>query len=261
MITLLTDFGTSDYFVAAVKGVILAIHPNIALLDITHDIPPQDIETAAFTLGACYREFPRGTIHLAVVDPGVGSARRAVVVEAGDHWFVGPDNGVFSFVYFHEPQRRVFHITREELFRRPLSPTFHGRDLFAPIAARLSVGMSPEEVGPEIHDFIRFDLERPGVDGAGNYQGSVIHVDRFGNCVTNFTETDFGLDRVQGHARMWIAGREVSRFGSHYAAADDQRSLLAYPGSAGYWEIAVRGGSAAESTGATRGTEVRVEIK
>src|SRR5262245_4539781 len=119
MITLLTDFGTSDYFVSAVKAVILAVTPQITFVDITHDIPSQDIETAAFTLGACYREFPSGTVHMAVVDPGVGSSRQAIVVEAGDHFFVGPDNGLFSFVYFHEPQSRVFQITRDDLFRRP----------------------------------------------------------------------------------------------------------------------------------------------
>lgn len=261
MITLLTDFGTSDYFVAAVKGAILTVNPQITFVDITHDIPSQDINTAAFTLGSCYGEFPAGTVHMAVVDPGVGSSRRAIVVEAGEHFFVGPDNGLFSFVYFHEPQSRVYQITREDLFRRPVSPTFHGRDIFAPIAGHLSAGMRPEEFGPEIDDFVRFELERPRVEGAARFRGRVIHIDRFGNCVTNFSETDFRLENIQEQVRMWIGDHEVAQFGSHYAEANQEELLLAYPGSAGYWEIALCRASAAQRVGARRGTEVWIEFR
>ncbi|MGE0131837.1 MAG: S-adenosyl-l-methionine hydroxide adenosyltransferase family protein [Blastocatellales bacterium] len=124
MITLLTDFGLTDYFVPAVKGVILTISPGTRIVDITHDVAAQDVHSAAFILGACYHNFPAGTVHVVVVDPGVGSSRRAIVVEAGEHFFVGPDNGVFSFVYAREADIHVFHITRDQYFRHPVSPTF-----------------------------------------------------------------------------------------------------------------------------------------
>ena len=150
LITLLTDFGTSDYFVSAMKGVILSINPDARVVDITHEIPAQDIEAAAFTLLAAHSSFPSGTIHVAVVDPGVGSARRAILVEAGGQFFVGPDNGIFSYVCEREPQSRVFEVTNKEYFRAPVSSTFHGRDVFAPVAAALSTGIDPSEFGKQI---------------------------------------------------------------------------------------------------------------
>ena len=153
-ITLLTDFGSADYFVGSVKGVILSANPSVKIVDITHDIPAQDIETAAFTLLASYRSFGPGTIHLAVVDPGVGSARRPIIVLAAHQCFVGPDNGIFSYVLDGEPDHGVFHVTDDKCFRKPLSSTFHGRDVFAPLAAALSQNVSPN-LGPPIHDAVR----------------------------------------------------------------------------------------------------------
>jgi hypothetical protein len=256
LITLLTDFGTADYFVPAVKGVILSINPAATLVDLTHEVPAQDVEAAAFTLGACYRDFPPSTIHLAVVDPDVGSDRRAIVVAAGERFFVGPDNGLFSYVYAREIPRRVFHAAREEFFRHPISATFHGRDLFAPLAAWLSLGLSPEVIGEEIQDYARFDIPRPVVHpDAGRITGQVIHIDRFGNCITNLTTRELTLDD-QRSVRLSLAGQEVARVGTHFAEARGSDGLLAYLGSAGYWEIAVWRGSAAEQTGARRGTEV-----
>jgi S-adenosyl-L-methionine hydrolase (adenosine-forming) len=138
IVTLLTDFGTADYFVAAVKGVIVAANPKVRLIDITHDIPPQDIESAAFTLLAACSAFPDGTIHLAVVDPGVGSERRPILIHLGKQFFVGPDNGIFSYVCERDEETggnpKTFHITNEKIFRQPVSTTFHGRDIFAPVA-------------------------------------------------------------------------------------------------------------------------------
>ena len=152
LITLLTDFGTADYFVGAMKGVIFSINPTARVVDITHEIPPHDIRAGAFTLHAVYKSFPPQTIHVAVVDPGVGSTRRPILVVGGDQFFVGPDNGLFGYVYEREPRCRVFHLTREEYFRRPVSQTFHGRDIFAPVAAALSRGVEPPELGDEIKD-------------------------------------------------------------------------------------------------------------
>jgi len=146
MITLLTDFGTYDYFVPAVKGVILSINPYTQIIDLTHDIAPQDIASGAFTLGCCYGYFPDQTVHYAVVDPGVGSSRHPIIAATEKHFFVGPDNGIFSYVYAREDSVRVFRIEREEYFLQPVSSTFHGRDIFAPVAARLSLGIAPEEI-------------------------------------------------------------------------------------------------------------------
>src|SRR5215207_1942260 len=155
VITLLTDFGTADYFVGAVKGAILSVNPAATIVDITHEIPPQDVAAGAFTLLATYKTFPAGTIHVAVVDPGVGSTRRPIIVSANEQFFVGPDNGLFTYIYDREPSPRTFHVTADRYFRPEPSTTFHGRDIFAPVAAALSNGVAPEEFGPEIDDEVR----------------------------------------------------------------------------------------------------------
>jgi S-adenosylmethionine hydrolase len=257
MITLLTDFGTADFFVPAVKGVILSLHPQAALVDLTHDIPAQDIHAAAFTLGACYQHFPAGTIHLAVVDPGVGSARRALVIEAGDYVFVGPDNGLFSFVYAREKHLRVFHAAREEYFRARVSATFHGRDVFAPLAAWLAKGVALENFGVAIEDYVRFDVPPPQIAGK-SITGAVIHVDHFGNCITNLTEKELQLQDITASTRLVAAAHEVKTFGTHFAQTQISAEPMAYLGSAGYWEIALWQDSAAQRLGLQRGTEVRL---
>ncbi len=255
MITLLTDFGTADYFVPAVKGVILTLNPQAQLVDLTHDIPAQDIHAGALTLGACWQNFPSGTIHLAVVDPGVGSARRPIVVQADQHIFVGPDNGLFSFVYARAKQVNVFHATKAEFFRPHLSATFHGRDVFAPLAAWLSRGVHPSSFGTIVNDYVRFDLPQPQLDAqTGLLTGSVIHIDRFGNCITNITERE-----CQQPSSIRIGSHVVRQFGSHFAQAARQDELFAYLGSAGYWEIALWGASAAEQCGIERGAQVVIE--
>jgi len=187
IVTLLTDFGTADYFVGAMKGALLSVNPRAQVVDITHEIPPQDIEAGAFTLLAAFEAFPAGTVHVAVVDPGVGSMRRAVVVEGGGHIFVGPDNGVFGHVYERVAPFRVFHVTNEKYFRPRVSETFHGRDVFAPVAGALAGGVRAEELGPSVEDFVRLPFARPSRDAEGALVASIIHVDRFGNCVTNIT--------------------------------------------------------------------------
>ena len=260
MITLLTDFGLSDYFVPAVKGVILTISPGTEIIDITHDVAPQDIDSAAFILGACYHNFPVGTVHVAVVDPGVGSSRRAIVVEAGGYFFIGPDNGVFSFVYARETEPRVNHITDDQYFRHPVSPTFHGRDVFAPVAARIAQGLNPEKFCKEIDDYVRFEIPRPRlIETRGVIEGRVIHIDRFGNCVTNFTEVELKPDKIAPTTKIHFGGLEISRFNAYFAEAADRDELFAYLGSAGYWEIALWRRSAAEFVNARRGAEVILE--
>ena len=264
MITLLTDFGTADYFIPAVKGVILSINPQTQIIDLTHEIPAQDVAAGAFTLGACYYNFPAGTIHLAVVDPGVGSARRAIVVQAGEHLFVGPDNGLFSYVYRREERVRVFQVESTKLFRQPASATFHGRDVFAPIAAHLSKGLLPELVGREVFDFVTLEIPKPVVDDQRRVIGAVIHIDRFGNCITNLTERELpNPQSATGNSqppKLFFAGQQVTQFGSHFEAATDKASLFAYPGSAGFWEIALWCDSAAEKFAVKRGDEIILEL-
>src|SRR5262249_24004914 len=218
MITLLTDFGLSDYFVPAVKGVILTISPETKIIDITHDVAAQDVQSAAFLLGACYHNFPTGTVHVAVVDPGVGSSRRAIVVVTGDYFFVGPDNGIFSFVYVRETDVRVYRIMNDQHFRHPVSPTFHGRDVFGPVAAHLARGVKPEEIGEEIEDYVRAELPRPRfVEPQGVIEGRVIHIDRFGNCVTNFTEVELKPEAIKSSTKIYFGGREIRQFTTHFA--------------------------------------------
>ena len=161
IIALLTDFGTKDYFVGAMKGVILGINENAGIIDITHEIEPQNISEASFTLRACYKNFPSHTIFVAIVDPGVGSKRRAILVETEDYFFIAPDNGLLSFVFNESEDFTVYEITNEKFFYHPVSKTFHGRDIFAPCAAHLSKKMLPSEFGKEINDFINFSETKP----------------------------------------------------------------------------------------------------
>ena len=240
MISLLTDFGTADYFVGAVKGAILSVNPQAVIVDIIHEIAPQDIEAGAFTLLACYQTFPAGTIHVAVVDPGVGSTRRPIVVSAGEQFFVGPDNGIFSYIYDREASHRTFHITAEKYFRPSPSSTFHGRDIFAPVAAALSKGVKPKKFGPKIEDEVRLpSLLEPT---------RIIHIDRFGNCITNITRDHLKSEK---DATLIINGKTISDFRNFYGE-DSSTSPFAIWGSAGFLEISVNGGSAAKVLRAKR---------
>ena len=258
LITLLTDFGTQDYFVGAMKGVILSINPDAVTVDITHDIPPQDIEAAAFTLLAGYRSFPAGTIHVAVVDPGVGSSRRPIIVVADKHFFIGPDNGIFSYVVDNEPHHAVFHITAEKYFRKPQSSTFHGRDVFAPVAASLSTGVSIHAFGPSITDEIRLKPLKPGTDRDGRIAARIIHVDHFGNLVTNI---DRSCLNGKNPVSLILNGKKIERFHEFYGEAGDDRKPFAIWGSAGFLEISSRNRSASKLLGAKRGDPVLLMLK
>jgi S-adenosylmethionine hydrolase len=248
-ITLLTDFGSADYYAGAMKGVILSINPAATVVDITHEIPAQDIEAGAFVLFSCYRDFPPGTINVAVVDPGVGSSRRPILVQAGGRFFVGPDNGLFSYILNEEADASVFHLTATKYFREPLSNTFHGRDIFAPVAAELSKALSPDSFGPAIEDAVRFPSLRAELTKNGKVKGRIIHIDRFGNCVTNIDRTVFA-----GHSALLVNGKKIKSFHDSYSEA--KKGLFAIWGSAGLLEISVRNGSAAKELKATRGDEV-----
>ena len=261
IVTLLTDFGTADYFVGAMKGAILSVNRTAHIVDITHEIPAHDIEAGAFTLLAAYGSFPPETIHVAVVDPGVGSARRPILIAAHGHFFVGPDNGLFSYVCDGASGARVYHLTNDKFFRTPVSQTFHGRDIFAPVAGALSRNVPPAEFG----DLIEDELQRlaplvPVSDGEGAWSARIIHIDRFGNLVTNISRRELTGAEFSGSARLEIGGREISSFRNFYAEAQGGAAdeLFAIWGSAGLLEIAANGASAAELLDAARGQPVRL---
>ena len=259
IVTLLTDFGVADYFVGAMKGAVLSVNPRAQVVDITHEIPAHDIEAGAFTLFAAHETFPPGTVHVAVVDPGVGSARRPVLAVSGGHFFVGPDNGIFSYVYAGATAPQVFHLTNEKYFRAARSTTFHGRDVFAPVAGALLNGVAPKLLGETITDFCRPSLPKSKRLDDGTLEASIIHIDRFGNCITNITPNDLP-DAARGAVRLVVNSREVRSvrkfFAEEGSGAEDD--LFAVWGSAGFLEIAIYRGSAAHVLSARRGQAVMV---
>jgi S-adenosyl-L-methionine hydrolase (adenosine-forming) len=234
--------------------VILSMNPAAEIVDITHEIPPQDIHSAAFNLLACHRDFPAGTIHVAVVDPGVGSNRRAIVVDCDGRFFVGPDNGLFSWIVQREEHHRAYRISNQKWFRHPVSDTFHGRDIFAPVAAALSIGAKVAEVGPAIDSIVQLESLAPKVRADGRIEGAIIHIDRFGNCVTNFTAEHLGGGSTDASLKLSINETLVSsvrQFFTDKSGKDDE--LFMYLGSAGFIEIATRNASAAVILNARRG--------
>lgn len=254
IVTLITDFGTRDGYVGEMKGVILDRCPGATIVDVTHDIDPGDVESAAWTLGRIWDRYPAGTVHLVVVDPGVGGARRAVALQHGGRWFVGPDNGLASRARGGgDAPETVYRIEPESLGLRPASVTFHGRDLFAPAAAWLASGSDPGAVGAALDpaDLARLDLPVPERVGA-SVRGRVAHVDRFGNLIT-----DIPGSWVSPTALVEVAGEEVSGLRTHYGAAEPGE-LLALIGSGGTLEVSVRNGSAAARLSAGRGARVNV---
>ncbi|HEX7997825.1 MAG TPA: SAM-dependent chlorinase/fluorinase [Pyrinomonadaceae bacterium] len=255
LITLLTDFGTTDYFVGAMKGAILSVNPEARIFDLTHEIPPHDIHAAAFTLLASYKTFPPATIHVAVVDPGVGSSRRPLLVSVGGQFLIGPDNGLFSFFFYnYDASVRVYHLTSEQYFRHPVSTTFHGRDIFAPVAGALSKGVGPEELGTEIDDYLRSDLNLPTRKDKDTIEASIIHIDRFGNCITNLTTDDINDEMFERGARILINDVEITELRRFYAQKDDgSGSLFVIWGSAGFLEIVAYLDSAQRRLGVERG--------
>lgn len=257
IVTLLTDFGTTDHYVGVMKGVILGRSPGATLVDITHQVPPQDVAAGAFVLRSAYPAFPPGTVHLAVVDPGVGSARRPIAVAAGGQLFVGPDNGLFTHVYRREPGARVFHLADPRFFLHPVSNTFHGRDIFAPVAGALSHGTRPEELGPEVADAVHLPLPLPPTAPPGGVAGSILHIDRFGNCVTTLARAEVPHGLLEGGFQLRVGGHEIRALRRFFAAeGEEDGEAFALWGSSELLEIAVNGGSAAERLGLRRGDAV-----
>jgi S-adenosyl-L-methionine hydrolase (adenosine-forming) len=254
-ITLTTDFGARDWFVGTMKGVVLGINPRAAIVDITHEIPPGDIRAGAFALMAGYRYFPRGTVHVVVVDPGVGGQRRAIAMHTADYFFVGPDNGVLSWTLGREKIKAIRQLENPKYFLKSISHTFHGRDIFAPVAAHLSRGLPLQRLGHELKDFIRLPWPKPAKQ-RNEIRGEIVHIDRFGNAITNI---ETGLIPNRRKIICETAGKwKVSCFFAAFYGAVPANSPVAVIGSSGFLEIAVNGGSAAQRFGLKTGGMVIV---
>jgi S-adenosylmethionine hydrolase len=258
IITLTTDFGTSDHLVGAMKGVILNINPAARIVDINHNVVPYDILDGALSLANAYSYFPSRTIHVVVVDPGVGTERRPILVSGEKQFFVAPDNGVLSMIYEREPCT-VRHISAEHYFLNPVSPTFHGRDIFAPTAAWLSKAFQTEAFGEVVTDFVRFTM--PKAKSAGQaVKGVVLRVDAFGNLMTNLKAEDIPIGALGGGSiKLAVNGKQVIKFAQTFASGSPGEPI-AVLGSAGYVEIAVNRGSAARTLGVNRGAEVTLDL-
>lgn len=255
LVTLLTDFGQVDPFVGIMKGVILSRCPEATLVDLSHEVPPYDILGASFLLHSAVRAFPPGTIHVAVVDPGVGGPRRPIVARIDGHTFVAPDNGLLSYSLAAGRLESLRVITNEAYLLTPVSATFHGRDVFAPVAGHLAAGLPLTELGPEARDPVRVPIPTPRPDRAGGIAGQVIWIDRFGNCITNLTPAELAAVAPSGEpAHVLLDGRRIPVVRTYDEAPPDGDGALL--GSSGCMELFSRRGNLARRRGVTPGRAV-----
>jgi S-adenosyl-L-methionine hydrolase (adenosine-forming) len=255
---LLTDFGTRDHYVASMKGVVLGINPRCTLVDITHQVRPHDIDEGAFILANAYSCFPKGTIHLSVVDPGVGSPRRPVLLVTRNYFFVGPDNGLLTLAAREDSVKEVIDLTNPKFFLSRISTTFHGRDIFAPVAAHLSLGIRPGVLGPRLNSWVKLDGVEPRIIG-GELVGKALHIDAFGNLISNISE---GLlfQFSQGRPFVVRAGAK-SIHGLEKGYWEGKRGdTIALIGSGGFLEISVKEGSARRKLKIKRGDKIKVLV-
>ncbi len=259
IITLTTDFGGNDHFVGTMKGVILDIVPDAQIVDICHSIQAFDVLDGALTISQAYSYFPNRTVHVVVVDPGVGTARRPIIASCDKYHFVAPDNGVLSMVYAREERMHVRHITAEHYFLQPVSNTFHARDIFAPVAAYLAKEVDSLKFGEELDDYVKFSAPKPKAAGENRLRGVVLKIDRFGNLVTNITADDAPSLFAEGanSFKIVVGSREVTEIHQAYAEGAPSE-VFAIVGSMGFLEIAANRASAAQLTGAGKGNEVSI---
>lgn len=268
VITLLTDFGQADGYVGTMKGVMLRICPQATLVDISHDVAPQDLQQAAYVLSAAVPFFPAGTVHTIVVDPEVGTVRRPIIVQTGRATYVAPDNGVLTLALAQDPAQLAVHLSEPGYQLSPVSATFHGRDIFAPAAAHLAAGIPPREMGEPLPvlDLISLPLSQPAQQSDGSWLGEILHIDRFGNLITNIRCSLDGSQWALAQQEIpvpteelsvAIAGTTIQGLRQTFAEVE-QQEILAYIGSSGRLEIAVRGGDAAAQLGVGVGDPVLV---
>jgi S-adenosylmethionine hydrolase len=256
IITLTTDFGTRDWFVGAMKGAILSVCQEAQVIDITHEISAGDIRAGAFALAASYRYFPSGTVHVAVVDPGVGGSRAAIAMKSSDYFFVGPDNGVLALALAEEKITAIHRLENPHFFHHPVSRTFHGRDVFGPVAAYLCGGTPIAKFGPAVSELVKLDWPQPE-SGGGTIRGRVVHIDRFGNAITN-VRTDLLRQFNESRLCLSLGRRTLHGLGAFYQSVPPGKPV-ALAGSHGFLEIAVNGGSAFRLLGLKIGSRLVIK--
>ncbi len=258
IVTLITDFGRTGEYSGAMKGAILGVNPRCQIIDITHEIEPQNIRQASWVLKNCYPYYPSGTIHVAVADPGVGTSRRAIVLQKEGYFFVGPDNGVFSWVFRQEGRYSAYEIAERKFFLTPLSETFHGRDIFAPIAGHLSIGLEPGFLGPRVRDLVTIDWPTPR-RSRGALGGVILWTDSFGNLITNVTRQEHGPD-LEGR-RVLIKGKgwRIDQIHRTYGQGRPGQPLALF-GSGGFLELSVNRGNALNTLGLKPGDPIAIQL-
>jgi len=256
IITLTTDYGTNDHLVGTLKGVILKINPDVTIVDITHNINAFDLLDGALAIGSAYSYFPSRTVHVVVVDPGVGTERRPLLASAANQYFVAPDNGVLSVIYEREKESLVVrHANVEHYYLQPVSKTFHGRDIFAPVAAWLTKGWQTPSMGDEITDYKKFAIPRPK-EADGVMKGVILRADAFGNLITNFRAEDLPESALAGgDVKFQVGNQAVTRLVDTFAQGNNGEAI-AYLGSSGYIEIGINKGNASRTLSLGRGTAV-----
>ena len=258
MITLLTDFGTKDYYVASMKGAILSINPRVRLIDITHQISPHDILGGAFILANAYSFFPKGTIHLSVVDPGVGGERKPILLVTENYFFVGPDNGLFAMITRKESVKQIIVLDKQKYHLLRVSATFHGRDIFAPVAAHLSMGTRPDVLGHKIDSLVGLGFEGPLIKER-KLSGEILHVDTFGNLVSNIDEGSL-FRFIRGRPFAIRAGKKTIHGLKKGYWEGNKGELMALRGSHGFLEISLKEGNAQKALEAKRGDPIQIII-
>jgi S-adenosylmethionine hydrolase len=261
MVTITTDFGLTEPYVGAMKGVIYSINPKVQIVEITNSVQSFDVLDGALAISQAYNYFPKDTVHLVVVDPGVGGPRRPIIANIGQYSFVAPDNGVLSLVFEREERITVRHVTSEYYFHQPISNTFHGRDIFAPVAAYLSKGVDSSKFGEEITDYVRFAAPRPKATETNAWKGLVLKTDKFGNLITNITPKDIPqiFDGSASAFKLTVGKAEITKLHTNYSegAAGEIFAIL---GSTGFLEISTNKGSASRIAGADKGSEVAISV-
>jgi S-adenosylmethionine hydrolase len=258
VITLLTDFGTQDHYVASLKGVILGINPRCTIVDISHHVGSHDIQGAAFLLGNAFGSFPKGTIHVSVVDPGVGGPRRPILIVTPRYYFVGPDNGLFTFALLQDQVRLAVALTRRKYFLPRIRSTFHGRDVFAPVAAHLSKGVRPQAFGQKIDTWETLHVPRPKRKGRA-LQGEIVHIDVFGNLTSNISEASLSEFSGAQPFSIRVGKKTIDGLKKAYCEAK-KGGVMALIGSGGFLEVSVREGSARKELDVKRGDKIEVLI-
>ncbi len=260
MVTLITDFGGRDGYVGIMKAVMLKLCKHIQTIDISHEIPPYDIRSAAFVLGQSYNYFPLDTLHVIVIDPKVGSDRRILYVEAGDYRFLAPENAVLQYIYDREDVHRAIEVKNQDYFLPELSGTFHGRDIFAPVAAHLANGLDPGELGGRLPTFDKILPPKPVFDG-NTLRGEIVYIDHYGNMVSNISESMVAdLKSGRMNFRILIAEREIRELSNSFYL-NQSGDLLAYIDSSSFLAFAIYGQNSAEKLGLSIGDRVEVDMR